>query len=135
MHPRLLSFLCDIERALAADDPAPADGSWATSRTVNYHLGLARLTLGVRPAEDGPIGPRGTILLQSYQLADGSPCLKAALSWHGSNSGAVHAIYAKPEVNWTGEARKIAAAWLAGPPTAAIAPLAESTEPLAAAAG
>jgi hypothetical protein len=133
MHPRLLSFLCDLEHALAADDPAPAGGSWTASRAVNYHLGLARLTLGVRAADGATVEPRGTVLLQSYQLADGSTCLKAALSWHSSSASAVHAIYAKPEVNWSGEARKVAAAWLAGPPAHEVAPLAENPEPLVAA--
>jgi hypothetical protein len=137
MHTRLLSFLSDIEQALAADDPAPAGGAWDAARTVNYHLGLARLMLHVRPAEGGKVEPRGTILLQSYQLADGSPCLKAALSWHGSAANVMRAIYAKPDVNWTGEARKVAAEWLAGPPaqsTAEAAPAAEAAEPLAEAA-
>lgn len=122
MHSRLLSFLSDIERSLAADDPSPEDGSWESSRSVNYHLGLARLTLAVRTA-DG-LKPRGSILLQGYQLADGTPCLKAALSWSGSESGAVHAIFSKPDINWTSEARKVAAEWMAGPPadSSAVAP-------------
>jgi hypothetical protein len=114
MHSRLLSFLSDIERSLAADDPAPEEGSWETSRSVNYHLGLARLILAVRTASG--LKPRGSILLQGYQLADGTPCLKAALSWAGSESGAVHAIFSKPDINWTNEARKVAAEWMAGPP-------------------
>lgn len=139
MHTRLLSFLTDVERALAADDPSPADGAWDAVRTVNYHLGLARLVLGVRRPGAGPVEPRGTILLQSYQLADGTPCLKAALSWAGSTASALRAIYSKPDVNWTGEARKVAAEWLAGPPAAAAEaaalPAAEPTQSLAEAAG
>jgi hypothetical protein len=120
MHTRLLSFLTDIENSLAADEPSPSDGSWDTTRTINYHLGLGRLSLGVRAA-DGKIGQRGAVLLQSYQLADGTPCLKAALTWTGSTNNTVRSIYAKPDVNWTTEARKVAAAWLAGPPAAAEA--------------
>ena len=119
MHTRMLSFLSDLERALAADDPAPDDGNWETSRTVNYHLGLARLTLAVRTATG--LTPRGTVLLQGYQLADGTPCLKAALSWHGSESTNTRAIYHKPDINWTSEARKVAAEWMAGPPTGVLA--------------
>jgi hypothetical protein len=115
----MLSFLTDVERALAADDPAPDDGSWESSRTVNYHLGLARLTLAVRSAAG--LTPRGTVLLQGYQLADGTPCLKAALSWHGSESTNTHAIYHKPDINWTSEARKVAAEWMAGPPSGVLA--------------
>ena len=41
MLPRLLCFLSDVERALADDDPAPNDGRWDNSRTVNYSLDLA----------------------------------------------------------------------------------------------
>lgn len=114
MHTRLLSFLSDIERALAADDPSPEDGTWETSRSVNYHQGLARLTLGVRTATG--LKPRGSVLLQGYQLADGTPCLKAALSWYGTETGAVRAIFSKPDLDWTREARKVAAEWMAGPP-------------------
>lgn len=114
MHTRLLSFLSDFERALTADDPSPEDGSWETSRSVNYHQGLARLMLGVRNATG--VKPRGSVLLQSYQLADGTPCLKAALVWAGTESGAVRAIFSKPDINWTSEARKVAAEWMAGPP-------------------
>lgn len=118
MHSRLLSFLSDFERALQADDPAPDDGSWETTRTVNYHLGLARLTLAVKSAAG--LTPRGSILLQAYQLADGTPCLKAAMSWHGSENSGVRAIYSKPDLNWTSEARKVAAEWMAGPPTGVL---------------
>lgn len=129
MHTRLLSFLSDLERALAADDPSPMDGQWETSRTVNYHLGLARVNLGVRTASG--LVPRGQIMLQSYALADGTPCLKAALSWTGSENGCTRAIYSKPDVNWTSEARKVAAEWMAGAPEPT--PSESGNEPLAAA--
>ncbi|MBX3739047.1 MAG: hypothetical protein KF715_20335 [Candidatus Didemnitutus sp.] len=129
MHTRLLSFLSDFERALAADDPAPLDGTWETSRTVNYHLGLARLNLSVRTAT-GLIS-RGQVLLQSYALADGTPCLKAALSWNGSAQNATHSIFSKPEVNWTSEARKVAAEWMAV--AVEIVPTEDAAAPLAAA--
>lgn len=112
MHTRLLSFLSDLENALAADDPAPLDGSWETSRTVNYHLGLARLNLNVRTSTG--LIPRGQVLLQSYHLADGTSCLKAALSWHGTENGLTRAIYSKVDTNWKSEARKVAAEWMAG---------------------
>jgi hypothetical protein len=120
MHTRLLSFLTDIEKALAADDPSPSDGSWDTSRTINYHLGLARLSLGVRLSDKTEV--RGAILLQCYKLADGTPCLKAALTWTGNAASVIRAIYSKPDVNWSTEARKIGAEWLAGPPAAASTP-------------
>ncbi len=118
MHTRLLSFLSDLEHALMADDPAPLDGQWEASRTVNYHLGLARLNLNVRTATG--LVTRGAVLLQSYQLADGTPCLKAALSWVGTENNAARAIYSKPDTNWTSEARKVAAEWMAGVPEVAV---------------
>ncbi|MDP1579773.1 MAG: hypothetical protein Q8M02_05810 [Candidatus Didemnitutus sp.] len=114
MHTRLLSFLSDIENSLAADDPSPDDGAWETTRTVNYHLGLARLNLGVRTAAGAT--PRGTVLLQGYELADGTACLKATLSWCSSENRLIRPIFTRPNVNWTSEARKIAAEWMAGPP-------------------
>ncbi|HVU15762.1 MAG TPA: hypothetical protein VHD32_02470 [Candidatus Didemnitutus sp.] len=121
MHTRLLSFLTDVEKALAADDPAPSEGSWDNARTINYHLGLARLTLGVRlPA--GSTEVRGTVLLQCYKLADGTPCLKAALTWTANPATVIRSIYSKPDVNWTSEARKIGAEWMAGPPAAPAVP-------------
>jgi hypothetical protein len=115
MHTRLLSFLSDIECSLAADDPAPSDGTWETTRTVNYNQGLARLVLVVR-LPDGKAEPRGTVMLQSYQLADDSTCLKAVMSWAGTDGTSSRSIYAKPDMSWTSEARKVAAEWMAGPP-------------------
>ena len=115
MHTRLLSFLTDLECSLAADDPTPSDGSWETTRTVNYNQGLARLVLGVR-LPDGNLESRGNVMLQSFLLADETTCLKAVLSWTGSESKMARSIYSKPETNWVAEARKIAAEWMAGPP-------------------
>ncbi len=115
IHNRLLSFLSDIERSLAADDPSPSDGTWSNTRSVNYHMGLARLNLGVKTTQNTLA--RGSILLQSYLLADGTPCLKAALTWTGTESSTVRAIFSKPGVNWVSEARKVAAEWMGGPPS------------------
>lgn len=115
MHTRLLSFLSDLECSLAADDPAPSDGSWETTRTVNYNQGLARLVLGVR-LPDGKLESRGNVMLQSFLMADETTCLKAVLSWTGSESKITKSIYAKPETSWVSEARKVAAEWMAGPP-------------------
>lgn len=119
MHDRLLSFLSDLQNALLADDPAPGDGgSWSCGRMVNYQLGLARMTLAV----DLPTGgreARGTVMLQSYALADGTPCLKAVLGWTGRENTQIRPIYARPEVDWRREARQVAAEWMAGPPASA----------------
>lgn len=107
---RLLSFLTEIERAIAADDPSPLGGSWENTRTVNYHEGLARLTLVAR------VGNRtqnlGAVLLQGFVLADGSRCLKAFLSWQQGGAPFVHAVYEKPDLDWSSQARSIASNWL-----------------------
>jgi hypothetical protein len=110
MSNRLLSLLSEIEHALKANDSNPDGGTWETLRIVNFHQGLARLTLAVRSAA-GVTASRGTILLQSYILADGTQCVKANLSWQGSDITTVHAVYSKPEVNWHGEASQIANKW------------------------
>lgn len=119
MHNRLLSFLSDLERAIVADDPQPdGDGTWSATRIVNYHLGLARLSLQVRPAA-GAGQPRGVVTVQSYALADGTPCLKATLGWSGHKAVRTLPVFTKPGLDWTSEARKIASTWLAGPPESA----------------
>lgn len=126
MLPRLLCFFSDIERSLLADDPAPDEGAWETSRTVNYTLDLARLALNVRHG-DQSLHPRGIINLQGFTLADGTSCLKAALTWAGSSAEVMQAIYTKPGLNWTSEARRVAALWMAGPP-AVVASLPAASE-------
>jgi hypothetical protein len=137
MPPRLLSFFSDIERSIEADQPSSPEGEWKSRRTVNYSLGIARLELGMVPSGSAE-ERKGTILLQCYQLADSSPCLKAALSWAGIEGIVTRSIYSKPEMSWTSEARKIAAEWLGGPPPAMDKPsflseAAETIMPIAAA--
>ena len=119
MPSRNLSLLSEIEGALHAESPTHPRGAWANSRIINYQSGLARLTLGAQ-ADSAPAQPLGSILLQAFDLADQSFCLKANLTWTDRESGPeiVHALYDKPGVDWTGEARRIAAKWLAGPPVA-----------------
>lgn len=131
MHSRLLSFLSDFERALLADDPAPDDGTWQTSRTVNYRNGLARLQLSVR-LPDGGNKPRGSILLQSYNLADGSACLKAHLGWAGAETNSIHSIFTKPGNDWKSQARRLASQWMAGPPAATVTVTETEEEPVVA---
>lgn len=132
MHSRLLSFLSDFERAIQADDPSPDDGAWQASRAVNYRSGLARLQLCVRLPDNG-LKQRGTVLVQSYKLADGSACLKAQLAWAGSDMTAQHSIFAKPGCDWKTEARRLAAKWMVGPP--AIVSIAVEEPEVAVAAG
>ena len=132
---RLLSFLSDIERALVAGSPSADSGGWQTTRMVNFQQGLARLALQPRnPAE--LVRPAGAIFLQAFALADGSVCLKASLTWKGSDAFPALAVYSTPTLNWQFEAARVATAWLEGPPaaTATLAPQ-ESLYPLAAQAG
>jgi hypothetical protein len=136
MSIRLSSFLSHVERGLAADDPMLKGGTWDTSRTLNYHSGLARLALGARP-DAHSVEPLGAILLQAFDLADGSSCLKVSLSWagHADAGESIRSIFEKPAVDWSAEASQIAATWLAGPPAGSeIAKLhiAEPAEVLAA---
>jgi hypothetical protein len=115
---RILSFLSEIENALQSEAPAHTLGPWSNGRIINYQSGLARLSLGVKADATAPLRPLGSILLQAFDLADHSFCLKANISWTEKDAGSeiVHAIYDKPGVDWVGEARQIAAKWLAGPP-------------------
>jgi hypothetical protein len=131
MPIRLLSFLNDIEHALAKESASQMGPSWQATRMVSYHQSLARLVLQPVP-DSAPGTPAGGIFLQSFLLSDGTPCLKATLSWEGSPSTPVIAVFAKPELDWKAEARRIAVTWFAGPP--AVAPVVEvpSMESLAA---
>ena len=131
---RLLSFLSDIERAVVAESPAAEGGVWETARMVNFHHGLARLTLTPRSGTENPfVG--GVILLQAFSLADGSLCLKATLNWNATESTSVIPVYSTPTLNWKLEASRIASAWLEGvPATATMTPVSDLT-PLSAAAG
>jgi len=52
--------------------------------------------------------------LQAFNLADGSLCLKAYLSWTGTSSEVIHAIYAKPGISWDVEGQRVAELWLDG---------------------
>lgn len=129
---RLLSFLSDVEKALLAESPALDGGAWDTTRMVNFHHGLARLTLTPRAGNEFSAG---TIFLQAFTLADGSLCLKASLNWRGSDSFPVLAVYSTPQLNWKLEASRIASTWLEGP-REVVAPMTHEEElrPLAAVA-
>ncbi len=111
---RLLSFLSDIERAVLAESPVVDGGAWESTRMVNFHHNLARLSLKPRNTEEVPF-PAGAIFLQAFALADGSLCLKASLNWMGSESFPVISVYSTPQTNWKLEAFRIASAWLEGP--------------------
>ncbi len=134
MSSRLLSSLNDIEQALLKQSSADMGPTWTTSRMVNYHHGLARMTL-TPPAGADPDQMRGAIFLQSYVLADGALSFKASLNWQGCESFPVISVYAKPGVDWRAEAGRIAAAWLAGPPPALLSMAPASHERLTALTG
>jgi hypothetical protein len=131
---RLLSFLSDIERAVVASVPPVEGGAWESQRMVSFHHGLARLTLTPRPGGDAPAG---SIFLQAFSLADGSPCLKASLNWKGSEAVQVIPVYSTPALSWSLEASRIAQCWLQGPPAvSAPAVIGEpEIQPLTAAVG
>ena len=111
---RLLSFLTDIERAIRLESNADETSIWDSNRIVNFKTGLARLTLTARETDSGM--PQGNILVQHFALANGSFCLKASLTWEGSESNAIVSVYETPLLNWKLEAVRIGTAWLAGPP-------------------
>jgi hypothetical protein len=131
MQTRLLAFLAATQRAICSERSEPRPGSgWDASRSVNYAQGLARLVLGARD-QDGKVSPLGSVLLQSFKLADGTLCLKAHLSWQESDADVTRPIYAKPHLEWDGEAAQLAGAWLSGPP-AKVSPIVQEPELLAA---
>lgn len=124
---RLLSFLSDIERAINAESPAVEGGAWESTRMVNFEKGLGRLALTPKSPTDFPFPP-GVIFLQAFTLADGSQCLKATLSWKGSDVTSAIAVYSTPTLNWNLEASRIGAAWLEGPPANATVATVEPPE-------
>jgi len=114
---RLLSFLTEIERAIRMEANADETSIWTASRIVNFGAGLARLTL---TCNDDSGMPSGTILIQHFALASGDVCLKANLSWEGSEEHSILSVYETPLLNWKLEANRIATGWLAGPPAKSV---------------
>ena len=99
--------------------------TWDTSRMVSYHQSIARMILATPRDTEAP-APGGSVFLQSFLLSEGSPCVKASLSWEGSTESTIVAVYAKPHLNWKIEAGRVAGKWLAGPPASkAVEPQAE----------
>src|SRR5882757_6104534 len=113
MSNRLLTLLTRIERAVIANDPSPEGGNWETLRLVNFHQGLARLTLSIHAA-NGATSCQGLVLLQDFTLADGTQCVKASMSWEGIEKNSVYSIYSKPSLDWNREAAQIGSQWLDG---------------------
>lgn len=114
---QLLYLLSEIGDALLKQSVADMGPTWDMTRMVNYHNGLGRMTI-TPPAGADETQARGVIFLQCYTLADGSLCLKANLSWHGSEQHSPITVYSKPGLNWKAATAQIASAWLAGPPAA-----------------
>ena len=104
--PRLLSLLTLIEECLINQD-ADVIKKKGRQRLVNFHKGLCRLTFGENA---------GSIVLQSFVLADGQSCLKAVLSWQGSSQVGYESVYPQGHFDWLTAADRIASAWVSGPP-------------------
>jgi hypothetical protein len=83
---------------------------------VNFHTGLARLTLRARTANG--FEPRGQLQMQHFNLADGRACVKVHLSWAGNDHHRTIEIYALPGMDWHVQVNRVAEAWLDGPATA-----------------
>jgi hypothetical protein len=131
MQTRLLAFLAETQRFICAERPEPQpESSWVTSRSVNYGQGLARLTIGAKDRA-GKLTALGSVLVQSFKLADGTPCLKAHLAWPESDANIIHPIYSKPNLEWENEAALLASTWLSGPP-AKVLPIVQEAALLAA---
>jgi hypothetical protein len=102
---RLLSFLNLVETTIQNEEPEVV----AKQRTVNYHKGLACLTLS-----DG-----SSIHLQCFHLADGQICLKATILGRDGSPAGQHSIYPTEEnYNWLTAAYHVMTVWKAGVPTA-----------------
>jgi hypothetical protein len=80
---------------------------------VNFHTGLARLTLRAHTATRSK--PRGQLQMQHFNLADGRSCVKIHLSWAGSDSHCTIEIYTLPGLDWRVQVNRVAEAWLDGP--------------------
>lgn len=120
MAPRLLSLLSKIESSLA-EQRSPAVNQ-PVQRAVSYQKGLARMTFAAG----------GAITLQCFSLADGQMCIKAGLSWPGSDDTVVQAIYPHGKSHdWAASAESVALAWMAGPVTAPLPAAAGLTAPVA----
>jgi hypothetical protein len=125
----LLALLNEVVEALVQKSAQQLGLSWEVSRIVNYHHGLARLTLNPKPgADSGQM--RGAVFLQNRLLADGAVSLKVSFSWHGSEAFPSVLVDAKPLLEWKTEAARIAAMWLAGPEAAANIPPTPKTPPV-----
>src|SRR5690349_21057910 len=111
---RTYSFLADIEQAVIADSPA-REGTWETDRTANLEHRLARLTLKAVPGVE-TMAPGGVIFVQAFEQANGAFYLKVNLNWRGSDAFPAYIVQARPNLDWTAEAARLASIWLAGAP-------------------
>src|SRR5882757_2435654 len=110
MATRLLSFLGDVEQALLRKSAsATSSSSWQVSCMVNYHHGLARMTL-TPGSEANETQARGAIFLQTAVLTDGSSSVKASFNWHGSDAFPVITLAARTPFDWKSGAVRIARA-------------------------
>ena len=115
MQYRLLSLLADIEKAIRCSMPDSDGITLESSRMVNFHTGLARLSF--RSHSLNGAEPRGQLQLQHFNLADGRVCVKVHLSWASSDVHRTVELYTLPGVEWGTEIQRVAEAWLDGPPS------------------
>lgn len=115
---RLLSFISEIEKVLVANSPTADGPGWATLRVVNFGCRLARLSLVAR-ASGGIPAAGAALVVQALQLADGTRCLKATIDWPEGARSRSFLLYGHPEIDWPGEAARLAAVMLDGPAPAA----------------
>jgi len=129
MEYRLLSMLAEIENTIRMSQPDEDGTTLESTRMVNFHTGVARLTIRARTPSG--IQPRGQLQLQNFQLADGRMCLKVNLSWAGIEACRTVEIFTQGEMSWSREINRVAEAWLDGPPAGQV----EADHGLLAAAG
>ena len=115
MQYRLLSLLADIEKAIRCSMPDSDGIALESTRMVNFHSGLARLSFRARTSHGAE--PRGQLQLQHFNLADGRVCVKVHLGWAGSEAHRTIELYTLPGVEWGTEVQRVAEAWLDGMPS------------------
>ena len=113
MSMLLLSFLNDVECTLQGGSTGTQGEAWETARSIDYYSGLARLVINAK-TDTTARQTLGSMHLQVFNLPDGAPCLKVFLSWSGSHSEVIHAIFPKPGMDWKAEAQRVALLWLDG---------------------
>lgn len=113
---RLLSFISEIEKAIAAESPMVDGGAWKTIRTINFAKGIAKVDITAL-SSDMLAHTGGSILVQAFALADGTPCLKVRIDWReGIGAPAEFSVFSTPVSNMKLDASRIGSRFVEGPP-------------------